>query len=734
MDTKYPYCNPEVWGGIECSINRVGHEYFDQFHFSGFYERKDLLRRVADLGITSLRLPILWEKHVKEQDADIDWTFAEECLTVLRDRNIEPIAGLIHHGSGPAFTCLEDSKFPELLASYALRVATRFPDIQYYTPINEPLTTARFSGLYGFWFPHGTGDSRFLRMLINQVKGIVLSMRSIRTINPLAKLVQTEDLSKIFSTSTIQYQASFENERRWLTNDLLCGRVNHQHPLFNYILTNGVSEEELAFFIENTCPPDIMGFNYYITSERFLDEHTDRYPPQLLGGNNIDSYVDTEAIRVPHDNQSGLRHLLTEAWDRFGIELALTEVQLHCTREEQLRWFSQAFDTCSDLCKHGIPVRAVTAWSILGAYGWNNLLRSKPEHYEPGVIDLRIEENYETQLARLIRSLATDQEFHHPLLKQKGWWERDMRFHHAFNHLAQNEGFSGDNYPLFIVGKTGTLGVAFSRLCELRNIPHRNLSRFEFDLSDPVQMESVINKYRPWAIINCAGYVRVDEAENDIINCMMANTAGPVYLAELSKRFGIRLLNFSSDLVFDGAAAEPYSESSVVSPLNVYGQSKADMEEIVLDILPKSLVVRTSAFFGPWDKYNFPRAVIGSLVNGRQFRAAHDLVVSPTYVPDLVNAALDLLIDEADGIWHLSNQEPVSWYDWAVLVAKRARLDSGLVIPLSSTQLAFPAKRPSYIPLRSVRGNLMPSFDHAIDRFMHEVDLSQYKEPSIVHP
>ena len=239
MDIKYPYYNhPEVWGGIECSINRVGHEYFDQFQLSGFYDRRELLQRVADLGVTSLRFPILWEKHVTAHGDRIDWTFTDQSLSYLQSRNITPIAGLIHHGSGPAFTSLEDSQFPELLAEYALQVASRFPTLEYFTPVNEPLTTARFSGLYGFWFPHGTSDQRFVRMLINQVKGIILSMQAIRTVTPGAKLIQTEDLSKIYSTPPLQYQALFENERRWLTYDLLCGKVDEDHQLYDYLVNN----------------------------------------------------------------------------------------------------------------------------------------------------------------------------------------------------------------------------------------------------------------------------------------------------------------------------------------------------------------------------------------------------------------------------------------------------------------------------------------------------------------
>src|SRR5829696_5511120 len=122
-------------------------------------------------------------------------------------------------------------------------------------------------------------------MLLNQLKGVVLSMKAIRKINPKAKLVQTEDLSKTHSTALLSYQAAFENERRWLTYDLLCGRVDRQHFFWNYITSMGIDKKELEFFLKNQCPPDIIGFNYYVTSERYLDEKTENYHSSTHGGN-----------------------------------------------------------------------------------------------------------------------------------------------------------------------------------------------------------------------------------------------------------------------------------------------------------------------------------------------------------------------------------------------------------------------------------------------------------------
>jgi dTDP-4-dehydrorhamnose reductase len=132
------------------------------------------------------------------------------------------------------------------------------------------------------------------------------------------------------------------------------------------------------------------------------------------------------------------------------------------------------------------------------------------------------------------------------------------------------------------------------------------------------------------------------------------------------------------------------------------------------------LVVRTSAFFGPWDRYNFVYDVISDLANGRTVSAAGDINISPTYVPDLVNATLDLLIDGERGIWHLANPAIVTWAGFARLVAERAGYDSARVASCSSRSLGFKAARPSFTPLASERGSFMPCLEDSLDRLFHE--------------
>ncbi|MGN6532134.1 MAG: family 1 glycosylhydrolase, partial [Ginsengibacter sp.] len=642
MDTRYQSYNPEIWGGLECTINRIGDTFRDQLEYSGYYKRKDDIDKIAQLGIRALRYPVLWEahQHVSEEE-EIDWTRTERELNKIKSHGITPIAGLIHHGSGPKFTCLSDPNFPNALAKYAAKVARKFPWLEYYTPINEPLTTARFSGLYGFWYPHQQDEFSFITMLLHELKATVLAMREIRKINPDARLVQTEDLTKTHSTSLLEYQAQFENKRRWISYDILCGKLTDKKFFWHYLIGEvGIKEEQLQFFIDNPCPPDIAGFNYYVTSERYLDERTELFPGETYGGNNDHSYADIAAVRAV--KPAGLKALLLEAWERFQIPIALTEVHMHCTREEQLRWFKEAWDSCIELKKEGVHIKAITAWSLLGAFDWNSLLTREDRIYESGVFDVSSNRFRPTAIAKLLQSLSKTGSYNHPVIKEKGWWHK--------SYPGNETPFSNSKVsPLLILGSAGTLGTAFVNICEMRAIPYRSFSHKQLNITNTEEIQKAIDEYKPWAIINASGYVRVDDAESEQSKCFQLNAEAPGNLASICNSHGIQLMTFSSDLVFDGEKQSPYFEIDSVKPLNIYGKSKADGERLVLERYSSALIIRTSAFFGPWDKYNFAFYILNSLKENQPCAAVKDVIISPTYVPDLVNKSLDLLIDEEQG-------------------------------------------------------------------------------------
>ena len=729
----------ELWAGVECTVNRVGDEYYDQLERNGHGERASDLELFAELGVRALRYPVLWERTAPDGIESADWSWAHERLSRLRDLGVRPIVGLVHHGSGPRSTSLVDTAFPEKLARYARAVAERFPWIDAYTPVNEPLTTARFSGLYGHWYPHACDDLTFARALLTQCRAIALSMRAIREVNGSAQLIQTEDLGKTFSTRTLAYQAAFENERRWLSYDLLCGRVKRGHPMWRYLRRVGIGQSELDWFVDNPSPPDIIGINHYLTSERFLDERTGRYPSCTHGGNGRHRYADVEAVRVRAEGTAGPRLLIKETWERYGLPLAVTEAHLGCTREEQMRWLKGVWDAAQSAQREGADVRAVTAWSLLGAFDWNSLLTRFAGHYEPGVFDLRASvPPRPTALAHMLRDLAAGREHEHPVLQAPGWWRRLARLQYPpvgplplrvsqqqAARSAKGLGVNmrgGTTRPLLITGATGTLGRAFARLCELRGLSFCLLTRREMDIADQASVERAFDEYEPWAIVNAAGYVRVDDAEREPLLCRRENTIGPANLAEVCARRKAALLSFSSDMVFDGTKQRPYVEGDAPAPLNVYGQSKAEAERKILEAHPSSLVIRTSAFFGPWDEYNFVTVALNALAAGRAFVAADDATISPTYVPDLVHASLDLLIDGERGLWHLSNAGAITWADLARRAAEVAGMDAALIEGCSTKSLGLAAPRPVYSVLTSERGQLLPPLEDAISRYFKECE------------
>lgn len=716
-DTSHPL---EIWGGLECTINRVEDVFRDQFTYTGHYLRNDDIEKIAALGIKKLRYPILWERHTGP-DASLHWKWTEQQLNKMIELGIEPIIGFLHHGSGPSFTNLLDPDFPEKLACFAKEVIYRFPFLRTFNPVNEPLTTARFSGQYGWWYPHKKDQRSFVRMLLNQCKGIVRCMQEIRVIIPNAKLIQSEDLSKVYSTPPLAYQASFENARRWFSLDLLTGALSNDSPYYGYFKRLDITDEELCFFSENPTPPHIIGFNYYITSERFLDHEIEKYPHIRPGGNGQDHYVDLEAIRIPMEEPMGLTVLMKEAWERYHLPMALTEVHMGCTREEQLRWLKDVWDDCVLLKNMGVDVRALTVWSMLGAYDWNSLLTKEQYHYETGVFDVSSGSLRPTALAHAVKELTSKGGIHHPLVNQLGWWKREIRFHK--DDLENwREMFRQADHPLLIIGKNGTLAKAFSRITERRGIPSISFSRSDINILDRKEIAGIISQYNPWAVINCAGYVDVDQAEIEKDLCMQLNVIGAENLAIFCCEYNIPFLTFSSDLVFGGNKQTPYTESDAVNPLNVYGLSKVLAEERVLKAYKNSLIIRSSAFFGPWDPYNFVYKTVQSISTHQVVELPEDVIVSPTYVPDLVNASLDLLIDQERGIWHLTNAGHISWADFAAEVADHTVYGNKHLVRRKLEELDWLAVRPNYSAMKTEKGILLPKLAHALERYFKEAE------------
>jgi dTDP-4-dehydrorhamnose reductase len=710
----------EMWAGHECTVNRVGTIFTDQSALSGHSERLSDIDLFAGLGISALRYPVLWEKIEPAGPGSGSWQQSDERLLRLRTLDVRPIVGLVHHGSGPLPFDLLSPDFAPGLAAFARRVALRYPWITMWSPVNEPLTTARFSALYGHWYPHLKDEQAFWGALLNQVDAIRLSMAAIRAVIPGAQLIQTEDIGRTYSTRPMSGQAEFDNLRRWAGYDLLCGRLTPEHPLWRWIAGFGF-EERLRMIGDEPCPPDVMGINHYLTSDRFLDHRTGRYPAHVVGRNGCGPVADVEAVRVVTPVPSLLEGAVRDTWERYRLPIAITELHNGCSREEQMRWVLDGWNTAKGLRATGIDIRAVTAWSLLGSYGWDGLLTRGSGRYECGVFDVRGDAPRPTAMAPLIRDLAHGNEPRHPVLGACGWWRATRRLLYppvrvpaAKTRLRRVAGRA--RQPLVITGATGTLGRALAAACELRAIEYVLTDRAQLPLTDPACIDQFLSHTKPWAVINAAGWVRVDEAETNPQPCIAVNRDGAVNLARACADRGIHFTNMSSDLVFDGVTRRPYLEGDAMRPLSVYGHSKADADRELLSWGGKILVIRTAAFFSPHDTYNFAAQLVRSLRRQQPFDAAN-CSVSPTYVPDLVAAVLDIVIDGERGLWHVVNEGQATWAEFGREIARSVGLNPSLVRENAPADMGWTAPRPAAAQLATSRGYLLPCLDDAISRF-----------------
>lgn len=313
-------------------------------------------------------------------------------------------------------------------------------------------------------------------------------------------------------------------------------------------------------------------------------------------------------------------------------------------------------------------------------------------------------------VAKAAAALGRGERLDHPILDQPGWWRRPGRTYARRKYETLGVNSHQGSRPLLITGATGTLGQAFARICSHRGLPFVLTSRAELDICDEGSISHAIDKHRPWAIINAAGFVRASEAEEMADECFRANVTGPELLAKACKLHGLPFVTFSSDLVFDGKLGRSYVERDEPAPACTYGRSKAEAEARLLKLDADALIVRSSAFFGPWDRYNFLSDTIERLKRGEDVVASEKIFVSPTYVPDLVHASLDLLLDGEKGIWHLTNQGAVSWHELALEVADMARVGAGRIRAAEDDETVDTS-------LTSKRGLLLRPLPQALSEF-----------------
>jgi len=252
-----------------------------------------------------------------------------------------------------------------------------------------------------------------------------------------------------------------------------------------------------------------------------------------------------------------------------------------------------------------------------------------------------------------------------------------------------------------VFGGAGMLGQAVVAEARSRGWDVRGPSRGEADITDRGRLLGWVDDFRPEAIVNCAAFTRVDDCEKEPQQAFAVNGEAVANAAAAAARAGARLLHVSTDYVFDGEARQPYQEDAAPAPRSVYGQSKLAGERHAL-AYDRALVVRTSWLFGAGGP-NFVATIVGLIDAGRlPLRVVSDQEGCPTYTPYLAAALLDLARLGTTGIVHYRNREPVSWYAFAVAIA-RLWSATAEVVPVTTAEFPRPAPRPAYSVLDVAR-------------------------------
>ncbi|HXU45893.1 MAG TPA: dTDP-4-dehydrorhamnose reductase [Thermoanaerobaculia bacterium] len=260
-----------------------------------------------------------------------------------------------------------------------------------------------------------------------------------------------------------------------------------------------------------------------------------------------------------------------------------------------------------------------------------------------------------------------------------------------------------------MLGGAGMLGHALRAEARRRGWATLALAREQADVRDADRLIHWAESFRPEVVFNCAAHTRVDLCEVERELAFEVNGVAVSWIAEAAERVGARLVQVSTDYVFDGhpehrarQSLSPYLEDAPAAPLSVYGASKLEGERRALHHAG-SLVVRASWLFGPGGP-NFARTMVGLIEKGnRQLRVVDDQEGAPTYTPFLARALCDLSARGATGLYHYRNRPAATWFEFTREISRQWTDGAVEVIPVTTDEFPRPAPRPAYSVLDVAR-------------------------------
>ena len=327
----------------------------DEMEKTGHYKYwKQDFQLVKEMGIDHLRYGTPYFS-LHEGPGKYDWSFSDDVFNEMKELGIIPLVDLCHFGLPDWLGNFQNPDFPYHFAEYAEAFATRYPDLQFYTPINEIFIAAMFSGQYGWWNECKSDEYSFVTALKHLCKANILASKAIMKVQPGTFFIQSES-SEYFHAEdpSCQSQCDFLNQKRFLSLDLTYGHSVDVNT-YKYLIENGMTDKEYMWFHENQLLKSrcIMGNDYYITNEHMVHPDGSTSPAGEIFGYYVITHQYFRRYKMP------VMHTETNITEPFSVH-----------------WLRKQWANVYRLKQDGVPIVGFTWYSLIDQVDWDSALRN----------------------------------------------------------------------------------------------------------------------------------------------------------------------------------------------------------------------------------------------------------------------------------------------------------------------------------------------------------------------
>ena len=279
---------------------------------------------------------------------------------------------------------------------------------------------------------------------------------------------------------------------------------------------------------------------------------------------------------------------------------------------------------------------------------------------------------------------------------------------------------------VLVTGGNGQLASEFRFLATSSNHEFTFVDVEDLDITNEEQVETFLSENEYDACINCAAYTAVDKAEEDTALAEKVNVEGVEVLAKACDKHDVIVFHVSTDFVFDGKSNVFYKESDETNPISVYGQTKLDGEQALINNAEKYYIIRTSWLYSSFGN-NFVKTMLRLGEERESLGIIVDQVGTPTYARDLARAILTIMDSDKKeyGVYHYSNEGVASWYDFALSTLRKKHIEVE-INPIPTTQFPTPAERPKFSvmdksKIKTTFGVEIPHWQDSLELMLHLV-------------